>query len=229
MRRLLSFFSIILLLSFFPHTGSAQSFSFETKSDTTYCYNFNDVVHVWADIQCLVDDSISLDIIRTGFTGRPDWINGICAGDNCYAAIIDSVRIKIGGQEKIPFRSGFQLWNENTNIEIPKASFKLINPEDKQNAITFNTYCVYTASITSSTKDQIDQYPISVYPNPSSNYITIDSELKVISSELYDMNGRLCKTNMDEVNLDLSKLNPGVYLLKIKTAAGVIVRKIFKH
>lgn len=63
--------------------------------------------------------------------------------------------------------------------------------------------------------------------NPVRDILKIQSKEKVISAEIFDMNGRLIKTfNTNESNI--SDLQKGVYILKVNQDSGVSVQKIIK-
>lgn len=70
----------------------------------------------------------------------------------------------------------------------------------------------------------------SVYPNPATSVLVIESRsgfsdviVSDASGQIYDLNIR---QNGNKINLDVSALNRGIYLLKIQDARGAEVRKI---
>jgi len=71
-----------------------------------------------------------------------------------------------------------------------------------------------------------------VYPNPSSNKITIKHNSNEIITEvsLFDYSGKLILTkrdlNLNEVALDLNLQTSGIYFLEIKMTQGIIYKKI---
>ena len=92
---------------------------------------------------------------------------------------------------------------------------------------------------------------IEVYPNPASNVLRVTSNgLQVLGVEVYDMMGRKQKTNNtlspyfnkaplvaeeqksrkaeEEVVIDISALQTGIYFVKIMTAQGEVVKKVVK-
>jgi regulation of enolase protein 1 (concanavalin A-like superfamily) len=74
-----------------------------------------------------------------------------------------------------------------------------------------------------------------VYPNPASKTLFVDSKLKTSAKlEIYTMNGQLVKSRtveygITEINID--NFNNGMYVVKLQTAFGQIVKKItiFRH
>jgi uncharacterized repeat protein (TIGR01451 family) len=73
---------------------------------------------------------------------------------------------------------------------------------------------------------------IKVYPNPTTSAINVDSEFNINSIELYDVQGRILETHLEDSNtsiLDISNKSKGIYFLKIKTEKGSKVEKIVKE
>jgi len=69
---------------------------------------------------------------------------------------------------------------------------------------------------------------VMVYPNPSKQYITIDNAEKA-SIKIFSLSGKLLKeiTNANiRQNIDVSGINPGIYLIKIKKENEIITQKI---
>lgn len=73
---------------------------------------------------------------------------------------------------------------------------------------------------------------ISLYPNPTSSMVNIKAENTIKSTELYDVQGRLIqinKTDSNEVVLDISIYNSGIYFIKVTTDVGSQIKKIVKE
>lgn len=70
---------------------------------------------------------------------------------------------------------------------------------------------------------------VAVYPNPASGMVNIQSDSKILSLELYDVQGRLLQTGLESNKVDLSSRTNGLYFLKIKTENGQKVEKIIKN
>ena len=71
---------------------------------------------------------------------------------------------------------------------------------------------------------------LSVYPNPSSNVININtpSSVEIISTELYDVLGNVVLKGADSKEINVSNLSTGMYLLNITTNQGSISTKVFR-
>jgi CotH kinase protein/Lamin Tail Domain/Secretion system C-terminal sorting domain len=73
---------------------------------------------------------------------------------------------------------------------------------------------------------------VSVYPNPVSDFLQIHAGYEMESVTLLDLSGRVIISNdrvdSPEYYIDMRKYDPGIYLVKIKMAAGAITYKIVK-
>jgi hypothetical protein len=74
---------------------------------------------------------------------------------------------------------------------------------------------------------------LKIYPNPTHSQLTIDNgQLTMEKVEIFDISGRMLQTfevlKTSKV-LDISHLSNGIYLVKVKTEAGEIVRKVVKE
>ncbi|MGV3696180.1 T9SS type A sorting domain-containing protein [Flavobacterium sp.] len=73
---------------------------------------------------------------------------------------------------------------------------------------------------------------VKIYPNPTTSIIHVDSEFEITSIELYDIQGRILETHLENESkstLDLSTKPKGIYFVKIKTEKGSKVEKIVKE
>ena len=72
----------------------------------------------------------------------------------------------------------------------------------------------------------------SVFPNPTSNHITISSERDFHSVEIIDLFGRIIYSQINQGNritIDVSKQGAGMYFVRIITNEGAIVKKFVKR
>jgi hypothetical protein len=69
---------------------------------------------------------------------------------------------------------------------------------------------------------------LSIYPNPSSDIININtpSGVEIISTNLYDVLGNIVLKQTTNNQINVSSLATGIYLLNIETSAGSITKKI---
>jgi len=71
---------------------------------------------------------------------------------------------------------------------------------------------------------------IMVYPNPTHNYIKINIPNNTIfSTDIYNITGQLVSITSNQDYLNISKLNSGIYFVKIKYNNTVVTKKIVKY
>ena len=71
---------------------------------------------------------------------------------------------------------------------------------------------------------------INIYPNPTSNQLTIDTKLNVIEITIIDVTGKSVKTVMTDFNIiDVSNLTNGIYFIQLITDEGTVTKKFVKQ
>ena len=69
---------------------------------------------------------------------------------------------------------------------------------------------------------------VELFPNPTDGWLNIETDLQVESVEIYDLSGRFMKTELP-TEIDVSICQSGIYILKIFTPQGVVVKKFIKN
>ncbi|MDW9378999.1 T9SS type A sorting domain-containing protein [Chryseobacterium sp. JV558] len=67
---------------------------------------------------------------------------------------------------------------------------------------------------------------VSIYPNPATDFIHINSLGTVKSIEIYDEAGKLIKTEKNNNRMDVKGLSAGVYMINIKTEGRNFTEKV---
>ena len=75
---------------------------------------------------------------------------------------------------------------------------------------------------------------ISVFPNPATNLINVaNGNSKITGVTLTDLNGRIVKQNafdnLSDVQIDISDLSVGMYMMEITSDEGIATKKIIKN
>lgn len=92
---------------------------------------------------------------------------------------------------------------------------------DQQNSGTLGMLYQTTLNVLGATEVIVKQDKISVYPNPTADYITlqVSSKEKPREVSVYDLSGKLVmKQEISNDRVDLSSLIKGVYLLTFKNS-----------
>ena len=87
-------------------------------------------------------------------------------------------------------------------------------------------------------KSFINEYPLpessfTLYPNPANNKITIANNINLIYESIiyiYDIRGKLMISNtlnnQNSIEIDISSLSKGIYMIKIRTEKGIAIKKL---
>jgi hypothetical protein len=89
----------------------------------------------------------------------------------------------------------------------------------------------WIASTTLTNTEYETESQIVIYPNPTTDFVTIMSKNNSSKIEIYDIGGRLIETfaGASEKNkIDLREFTIGIYLLKIEVNGVILTRKIIK-
>ena len=70
---------------------------------------------------------------------------------------------------------------------------------------------------------------VTVSPNPANAIINIKANSEIKNIELYDVQGRILETILNDNAIDISNKTNGIYFLKITTEKGAKVEKVIKE
>lgn len=91
------------------------------------------------------------------------------------------------------------------------------------------TFVVTNAETTSGLVENSQNIPMSVYPNPSNDFINIEFNggIEVEDVEMLALDGSVVLRNRkSDTQLDVSSLSPGMYFLNVYSSQGIVTRKI---
>ncbi len=78
--------------------------------------------------------------------------------------------------------------------------------------------------------NEVKTFVTVIYPNPTSDILNIQTEQKISKIEIFDMSGKLVKTQMNgDKKIDISKLLKGSYLINIVTDQTILKSKFIKN
>lgn len=69
---------------------------------------------------------------------------------------------------------------------------------------------------------------MTISPNPTTDYVNINSSMKINTVEIFDMNGRKMNVTLDGSRVDVRNLNAGGYIINIETKEGKTTEKFIK-
>lgn len=78
-----------------------------------------------------------------------------------------------------------------------------------------------------SVNEKNDQIIASVFPNPTADFVNIETNNKIQNIEVYNSSGQLLM-NSTKTKVDLTSFINGVYFIKVKTSEGEKIHKVIK-
>jgi|JI10StandDraft_1071094.scaffolds.fasta_scaffold247753_2 hypothetical protein len=91
---------------------------------------------------------------------------------------------------------------------------------------------VFTVGVLNTNESDFNEESVGVYPNPTQNFLTIQSLSTIHCIEIFDLNGRILQTytqNSHVVNLNTEDFPAGMYFLNVTTEVGINRQKIIKY
>ena len=132
---------------------------------------------------------------------------------------LTALNIKSGGNSNITDFNAANTPNLNC-IQVDDVAFSTTNWTSIDPANTFSENCA-TASV-----EDLKLTDFSIYPNPSTHTINIKTLNKIKEAVIYSILGeKVLNTNTQ--NIDISKLNRGIYLIKVTTTDDKVGVKRF--
>ena len=129
----------------------------------------------------------------------------------------------------LPGDSATFVYNHEINMTrySPDNNITVIWPatpfEESRDSLFIPTYVIEVLSV----KDPFNNAEeISLFPNPTRDFVSINSMNSVEQVRVFNSNGKLVATEFYSQELDLSFLNSGLYFIEVKTSAGLIPKKL---
>jgi hypothetical protein len=81
--------------------------------------------------------------------------------------------------------------------------------------------------------DELNTFNLELFPNPTNDLVTINSEFQMEEITIRDFSGRIIRElpniNQKETTLSLTDLQNGAYILEVKANNSAQKKTIFKH
>ncbi len=200
--------------------GFAESFNSPSSSNPDILFLNDGNSNNWSEIR---------------LQGDVSNINGIGARIEIEGAWGKQTREVRAGESYGTMNSLMTHFGLGANSEISKITVnwpsgnvdEVINP-------SINTSILIIENSTLST-NEFDKNSFKIYPNPTSNsiHIIFNETVNLKSTKLYDVLGKQMEVNFSKkdsnINIDLSKLNSGIYFIHIETDKKRLIHKIVKR
>ncbi len=147
--------------------------------------------------------------------------------ENQVLIIFDSIYLDAGAQGNIVFKlKTLEDLDENSTVtQNAEIFFDYNSPIETNDANTTFQTLLGNAEFNADTA-------ISLYPNPTSNVVTVAALNTITNVSIIDIQGRTLQsidTNVNELDIDVSSRANGVYFIKIATDNGTYMKKVIKE
>jgi len=186
-----------------------------------------------------------LEIVDSVFTNCFDTI-GASAIDTCFSFIPNSAYINnytYNGSDSM-----YVTWVVSSPNNTQQGYVTVVYPVDSNGCHVLELTIVCSKSTTYNFTDQllitkfitnisrVKEIETNVFPNPATDKITINVPAKSVSTaigmEIINIRGQVVKSlkiNDNSVNMDISDLSKGVYIIKIQTDKEIVTKKFIKE
>ncbi|MEP5341403.1 MAG: T9SS type A sorting domain-containing protein [Algibacter sp.] len=199
-------------------------------SDLTGIEAFTSITELYCNDNSLTSLDVSANTALTKLICRNNLLTSLDLSINtslnyleCQVNNLTSLNIANGNNSLMGSGRFFAATNSNlTCIQVDNEAFSLANWTNSVDAgVNFSTDCA-ALSINDFTLQNI-----SIYPNPVNKTLNIQLEETLEKVEVYSILGKKVLKSNTNTNVDVSKLSPGMYLLKVYTEDGKVGVKRF--
>jgi hypothetical protein len=75
--------------------------------------------------------------------------------------------------------------------------------------------------------EEQEEISVTVYPNPASHILHIETQYSIEKASIYSVDGLLVKSYIDK-SIPVSELENGNYIVKIQTNKGLVIKRFTK-
>ena len=203
--------------SFYLRSAGTQMFIYPTGGPEYLLYDFNLAIGdslplTWNNF----DSTVTVTAMDSFFTPSGYRKRFTLTGNTWAQYLLEGVGSSRGLIEplQVPFECGYQLdcYGQNNSAYYPAPG--------------------PTCDLMVGEKEEFDGLTFDVYPNPFMDELNVSSFRSQVQVTIYNIVGELILTGTGDGNnlkLETFNLKPGIYLIQVRSEAGVITKKIIKQ
>ncbi len=116
-----------------------------------------------------------------------------------------------------------------TCVEVDNIQWSIANWLAIDDTLSYQDSC-YAACANPIGINELQQPTLSIYPNPTSSELTIETEESITKIEIIDITGKTIKTITPSLNrINVTELPEGVYFIRIISEENIITHKFIKQ
>lgn len=208
--------------------GGASSIQIFTRNNNTWIPKGSPIIGV---VNNIVGSMCSLNsdgsIVGAGFQTANNFegIAKIAQWNGNDWIQVGSTLVPLSNNNTTAFGSEICLNANGSNVLIGSSS---------DETVAFNSGRVYMFQNNTLSNDAFhSNNQLEIFPNPTNNFVEINSNQNIDSYSLFSIDGKLIiskkVSNLNQITIDLTELNSGVYLLNINSDRIIINNKIIKN
>lgn len=214
---------------------SANGQSFDLSKDTsTLAGDAGSIIKVKNSINNLTDDSIEFRWVRGSNSLPSEWQkSGVCDKNKCYNDA-DSATFVLADSANGPIDINFYPFDDSSNPINGTATLKiLIYPVDSGRSNAKEAF--FKASTTFNSISSSQQTHFSLYPNPASEVLTVETPFNGDQKvAIYNNSGMLVKsinfTGNGKQQINIHELPKGIYHCRVRSQSlNQKVKTFIKH
>jgi hypothetical protein len=126
---------------------------------------------------------------------------------------------------------------ESRDVKISELTFPIFNPQIKRTYRLVGADYILDEDLSNNiretsfivnTNDKLFERKITIIPNPSQDFITIETELPISSVKIYDNTGKQVMKTLSGEKIDIATLRSGLYLVSINSEGQSYTKRFIK-
>jgi hypothetical protein len=126
---------------------------------------------------------------------------------------------------------------ESRDVKISELTFPIFNPQIKRTYRLVGADYILDSDISNNIKEtsfivntnnKLFERKITITPNPSQHFITIDTELPISSVKIYDNTGKQVIESLSDEKIDITSLRQGLYWVNIISQGQSYTKRFIK-
>lgn len=204
-----------------------------------YTYNTSQRIRTYSLDYWDVSDWVNNEILRMGYSGSLLTADTLYKNEKGNYVLTFRNQYTYNSNQQITRQSRLSLYNGNFYNDLISRYYYDVNKNniafskkyvDPLGKLLFDSDSVlnfYSLKNIVGIENDLSEN-IKIYPNPSSQYITIDSENKISSCIIYNMEGKVLIKQFQNTNIiDIRNLEKGNYIIQISDEKGNLINKQF--
>ncbi len=174
-----------------------------------------------------IDVSSNINLTKLNFNNNNVSQVDISANSNLIELGCESntlTDLNAANGNNINFTAFYATGNPNlTCIEVDDATYSTTNWTNIDATASFSENCAGGVGI-----EEFNTISMTIYPNPVSSILNIETEAAIESIHIFNVNGALVQSETTK-KFSVESLMSGVYLISVKTTDGVITKRFVKE